>query len=449
MKNDAHRLLVQEIRDKAVHLTGRMQDYVPLLEQAAKARFVLIGEATHGTEEFYRIRAELTKRLIEEHGFAAVTAEADWPDAYRVNRYVRGAGDIYDAGDALSDFTRFPSWMWRNEVMLDFVEWLRDYNELIETPHDRVGFYGLDVYSLRASIDAVIAYLDKMDPDAAVRARRYYSCFTPYIDEPQEYGYASTLSISESCEREVVRQLIELRQRAYDYIKRDGFAMEEDYFCAEQNARVIVDAEQYYRSMFKGRVSSWNLRDRHMADTLFSLAEHLGHWRSQPPKMVVWAHNSHIGDARATYMSSIGEWNLGQLVREHFPDESYLIGFSTYEGTVTAASRWDGRPERKNVRRGMKESYEELFHDVGMPDFLLFPKSSRMLEKHLDINRLQRAIGVLYLPETERQSHYFYTRLPQQFDAIIHIDSTQALKPLEPVAEWHKEKEFETYPSGF
>jgi erythromycin esterase-like protein len=448
MAIDAHKALVQEIRSAAIPLSGKIEDYTSLLEESGKARFVLIGEATHGTDDFYRIRAELTKQLILHHGFAAIAAESDWPDSYRINRYVRGAEDIHNAQSALAEFVRFPSWMWRNEVMVEFVDWLRQHNARISSPSARIGFYGLDLYSLQASIQAVIQYLEKIDPPAAERARLYYGCFDHLAEEPQQYGYASSIGLTEPCEQDVVQQLINLRRRSYDYIKRDGFVMEEEYFCAEQNAKVVVGAEEYYRTMFKGRVSSWNLRDRHMAETLQALAAHLSDWRSEEAKVVVWAHNSHIGDARATEMGEKGEWNIGQLMRDYYGKAAYLIGFSTYSGIVTAASNWDGEAERKIVRPGMKESYEGLFHDVGMPDFLLFPRANATLAEHLNLSRLQRAIGVIYVPETERWSHYFFSKLPEQFDAMIHIDTTKALKPLEPKGLWHKGEVFETYPSG-
>jgi erythromycin esterase-like protein len=349
-------------------LRGSARDFDPLLELAEDARIVLIGEATHGTHEFYRQRAQLTKRLILEKGFVAVAAEADWPDAYRVNRYVRGIGQDSEAEESLRDFKRFPAWMWRNADVLDFVGWLREHNDQLETS-EKVGFYGLDLYSLHASIEAVLQYLEKTDPEAAKRARYRYACFEHFGEDPQAYGYAASFGLSPNCEREVIAQLLEIRERRRDLLKRDGLAMEDELFEAEQNARVVKNAEEYYRAMFLGRVSSWNLRDTHMADTLDALLAHLDR-RVGKAKVVVWAHNSHVGDARATQMGEAGELNLGQLARERHPGEARVIGFSTYHGTVTAASDWGGPAERKRIRPALAGSYEELFHRAGTSAFL-------------------------------------------------------------------------------
>ena len=280
------------VRSNAHELTGGAGDYAPLLELVGDARFALLGEASHGTEDFYRERARITRQLIAEKGFNAVVVEADWPDAYRVNRYVRGLTDDRDADAALSGFKRFPAWMWRNTVVREFVEWLREYN----TPRARdakVGFYGMDLYSLRASMQAVVAYLDKVDPEAARRARYRYGCFDHFGEDEQAYGYAAGFGVSESCEQEVIQELVDLQRRTYEYMHRDGQIAEDDFFSAEQNARLVRNAEEYYRSMFRGRVSTWNLRDRHMAETLHALAAHLDH-RYGRSKIVVWAHNSHL-----------------------------------------------------------------------------------------------------------------------------------------------------------
>src|SRR5436853_1163108 len=329
-------------------LTGAAGDYDPLLEWIGDARFVLLGEASHGTHEFYKERAQITKRMMKEKGFTAVAVEADWPDAYRVNRYVRGLGDDAEAIDALADFKRFPAWMWRNADVLDFVGWLRAYNEALSL-NARVGFYGLDLYSLHASIEAVLKYLDQIDPAAARRARYRYSCFEHFGEDTQAYGYAASFGLSESCETEVVNQLIELQRRAAEYARRDGRVAADEFFFAEQNARLVKNAEEYYRMMFRGRVSTWNLRDRHMAETLHALAAHLEQ-QGERAKVVVWAHNSHLGDARATELGAGGELNVGQLVRERYDRQAVLVGFSTHSGTVTAASNWDGPAERKRVR---------------------------------------------------------------------------------------------------
>jgi erythromycin esterase-like protein len=415
------------------------------------ARFVLLGEASHGTHEFYRERAQITKRLIKEKGFTAVAAEADWPDAYRVNRYVRGRGEDAEAVDALAGFKRFPTWMWRNADVLDFVGWLRAYNDALPAAAAKVGFYGLDLYSLHASVGAVLDYLDRVDPEAARRARYRYSCFDHFGEDTQAYGYAAGFGLTESCEGEVVSQLVELRRRAAEYASRDGRVAEDEFFTAEQNARLVKNAEEYYRSMFRGRVSSWNLRDRHMAETLHALAAHLERQGAGAAKVAVWEHNSHLGDARATQMGEHGEWNVGQLVREKYGGESVLVGFSTYAGTVTAARDWDAPAERKRVRPALAESYEALFHETGVPRFLLALRDGGAAAAGLSEPRLERAIGVIYRPETERQSHYFYARLPRQFDAVIHFDETRAVEPLERTARWQAGEEGEvpeTFPSG-
>lgn len=432
---------------EALHpLTGSAADYDPLLELIGDAHFVLIGEASHGTHEFYSTRAEITNRLIREKGFTAVAVEADWPDAYRVNCYVRGAGGDHDAEEALRGFERFPTWMWRNADVLDFIGWLRDHNEGL--PVDlQTGFYGLDLYSLHTSIDAVLKYLEKIDPEAAQRARARYACFNEFGEDTQTYGYVTSLGLSKSCEDEVVHQLLELRRRAADYARRDGQVAADEFFYAEQNARLVKNAEQYYRSMFHGRVSSWNLRDRHMVETLEALVTHLGSRHKHAPKVVVWAHNSHLGDARATEMGRQGELNIGQLVRETHRRDAVLVGFTTHHGTVTAASDWGAAAERKRVRPGMAGSYEALFHEVGTPSFLL-PLRDSHVSAELREPRLERAIGVIYRPQTERQSHYFHARLPEQFDAVLHFDETRAVEPLERTPRWDVGEVPETFPTG-
>jgi erythromycin esterase-like protein len=438
--------LARAIAEVAQPLRGSAQDFDALLALVKDARFVLIGEASHGTHEFYKLRAQLTKRLIDEHGFCAVAAEADWPDSYRANRFVRGVGADATAADALADFGRFPAWMWRNSDVLDFLGWLREHNKAREAAR-RVGFYGLDLYSLHASMGAVLRYLEQVDPEAAARARYRYACFEHFGEDAQAYGYAASFGLSLGCEREVVSQLLEMQRERALVLQRDGLALEDEQFQAEQNARVVVNAEEYYRAMFKGRVSSWNLRDRHMADTLDALFDHLAR-RFADPKIVVWAHNSHVGDARATEMGDAGELNIGQLARERHPGEAVLVGFSTYTGTVTAASNWDGPAERKQVRPGLHGSWEELLHRTEIPRFQLNLNKAGELIAELRERRLQRAIGVIYLPETERLSHYFEVDLPAQFDAILHIDRTRALEPLEQTAGWARGEAPETFPTG-
>ncbi|MGP0064274.1 MAG: erythromycin esterase family protein [Isosphaeraceae bacterium] len=440
-----HDLLVDAVREAAHPLRGVVGDYDPLLELIGDARFVLIGEASHGTHEFYRERAQITKRLIREKGFNAVAIEADWPDAYRVNRYVRGRDDDSEAIEALSGFQRFPTWMWRNADVLDFIGWLRDHNDAIRAGKPKVGFYGLDLYSLHASMAAVIAYLEKVDPEAAGRARRRYACFENYGDDPQAYGFATAFDLGQTCEDEVVTQLVDLRRHAAEYAMRDGRIAEDDYFYTEQNARLVLDAEHYYRTMYRGEVSSWNLRDRHMAETLDGLVD-FSRRNGNPAKVVVWAHNSHLGDARATQMGMRGEWNVGQLVREQYGPDAILVGATTYDGTVTAASNWDAPVERKRVRPALPGSYEAIFHDAGHERFLLTLRDGRV--PSLDHPRLERAIGVIYRPETERASHYFHASLPAQFDVVLHFDRTRAVEPLERTAAWDRSEVPETFPSG-
>jgi len=439
--------IVDRISVAARPLAGSPNDYDALIEMVGQARVVLLGEASHGTHEFYRERALITKRLIYQRGFNAVAVEADWPDAYRINRYVRGEGPDVDSVDALSGFKRFPQWMWRNADVLDFVGWLRQHNDDQAVPNRKCGFYGLDLYSLHASIEAVLAYLEKVDPQAAGRARHHYSCFEHFGKQIETYGYAAGFGLAPTCEGAVVKELVALRRKAMDYLQRDGQVAAEAYFCAEQNARVIKNAEEYYRNMFRREVSSWNLRDTHMMESLVLLAEQLGK-QGLPAKIVVWAHNSHLGDARATQMGERGELNLGQLVRERFGKEAVSIGFTTYTGTVTAASDWDGPAERKQVRPGHRDSYEALFHEVDTPRFFLNLRDNAQVSAQLRTEHLERAIGVIYRPETELQSHYFNARLPDQFDGIIHFDHTRAVEPLEGTTEWGLGEVEETFPSG-
>jgi erythromycin esterase-like protein len=438
---------VETIRAAAHSLTGTARDYDPLLDLIGDARFVLLGEASHGTHEFYKARAEITKRLIREKGFSLVAWEADWPDALRVNRYIRGHSADQDAAEALGDFERFPVWMWRNADVVDFVGWLRGHNDDLPSGQLKAGVYGLDLYSLHRSIDSVIRYLDKANPQAAQEARRRYGCFEDFGDDPQIYGMLASRDRTSSCENEVVEQLLELQRHAADFLSRDGRMAADELFFAEQNARVAKNAEHYYRAMFHGRPSTWNLRDTHMMDTLDNLMAHLQQ-HGEHPKAIILAYNSHLGDARATDMSKRGELNVGQLVRERHPDEAVLIGFSTHSGTVTAAADWGEPAERKRVRPGMTDGYEELFHQVDKPAFLLTMRDHRPLHRVLARPRLERAIGVIYRPETERWSHYFHAHLSEQFDAVIHFDQTRAVEPLERTSQWERGELPETFPSG-
>ena len=393
------------------------------------ARFVLLGEASHGTHEFYALRAELTRRLVAEHGFRGVALEADWPAAARANRYVQGESSDGAAAQALGGFSRFPRWMWRNRVVAELVEWLRAHG-------GGAGLYGLDLYSLRESMSAVVEYLDAVDPDAAARARDRYGCFD-HLDE-EAYGHAAAIDEKESCEDAVVAQLAELRERAAELAAHDGRLPRDAHFVAEQNAKLATAAERYYRAMHRCRASSWNLRDTHMADTLDALHEHL-----DGAGIVVWAHNSHVGDARATSMGrAFDEVNLGQLARERHGDAVCVVGFTTYAGTVTAARDWGGPAERRIVGPALAGSVEHLLHEAGIDRGVLDLRAGLLVNE-----LLQRMIGVLYRPETERRSHYVLACPAQQYDVLVHIDETTALEPLEP---WPaaEEEPAGTYPSG-
>ncbi|HEX2053296.1 MAG TPA: erythromycin esterase family protein [Actinomycetota bacterium] len=429
------------IRSALVPLGGGDAGVYP---DVGEAHFVLLGEATHGTHEFYEERARITRWLIQEKGFDAVAVEADWPDAYRVNRYVRGDTEA-SAEHALRGFQRFPTWMWRNSVVLTFAEWLHDFNRSRPEPA-RVGFYGLDLYSLYSSMSEVITYLERVDPQAAQRARERYACFDHYGEDGRSYAYAAAFGAGDTCEGEAVEQLLELHRSSLDYVRTEGIPAGEDHFYAEQNARTVKAAEEYYRTMIQGHTTSWNLRDRHMTDTLDELARHLGRTLGRQPRIVVWAHNSHLGDARSTDMGMRGELNVGQLVRERHPGDCFLLGFTTYEGTVTAAKTWGGEAEVMTVRQAMKGSFEELLHEAGEPSFLLDLRRGSRVADLLGSTRLERAIGVVYLPSTERQSHYFRARLSDQFDAVIHFDRTRAVEPLERFAGWERGELPETYP---
>jgi erythromycin esterase-like protein len=434
---------LEAIRGAALACHPGTAAFRAFVARLAERELVLLGEATHGTHEFYELRAAITKALIADHGFNMIAVEADWPDAFRVHRWIRAAGAGDDPELALRDFTRFPRWMWRNHVIASLTRWLREHNAT-RASSDRVGFYGLDLYSLHRSIEAVLAYLRQVDPAAAERARYRYSCFEDFGEDTQAYGYAATVGLSPSCEHDVVAQLVELRQRLAQYVTRDGRFPADEHFFAEQNARLVRNAEAYYRTMFGGRAESWNLRDRHMMETLEAILTHVG--QQGRARGIIWAHNSHLGDARATSMSRRGELNLGQLVRERFDDRAVLVGFTTHDGTVTAASDWDGPAERKRVRPSLAESYEHLLHATGIERFLLWV-SDRAMRDALTTPRLERAIGVIYRPESERLSHYFEARLPDQFDAVVHVDRTTALEPLERWAR-HESDAAETYPFG-
>ncbi len=444
--------LVSAINQYAYPLDGDLRQYEPILEAAKDARFVLIGEATHGTTEFYRSRMEITTQLIKEQGFDAIAVEADWPDAYIINRYVSGQEELPSAEASLRGFERFPTWMWRNKEVLRFVEWLRAYNQLPEIrniPEMRnIGFYGIDLYSMNTSIHAVIGYLQRIDPLAARRAKDRYSCLEHFMNNPQSYGYAAEFGIMQSCEEKIIEQLLDLRRNASAYMKKDGFVAEDEYFCASQNAKLVKDAEGYYRSLFRNSQNSWNLRDQHMFETLVDLEEFISVRRNKPAKIVVWAHNVHIGDASATEMKARGEFNIGQLMREKYGNQALLVGFSTSSGMVTAASEWDSSPEQKIIQTPLQDSYEEIFHQIKYERFLMDLRQDNMAVNLLMEERPHRAIGVIYRPKSERESHYYQSILPKQFDFMIHFDTTTAIEPIYTTARKNRGEMEETYPSG-
>ncbi|MGZ5092462.1 MAG: erythromycin esterase family protein [Burkholderiales bacterium] len=440
--------LTDAVRVNAYPLSSAAPSYDRLIQLIGDARFVLLGEASHGTHEFYHERAQITQRLIEEKGFTAVAVEADWPDAYRVNRYVRGQTSDAFAIEALADFKRFPQWMWRNTAVAEFVEWLRERNDALPRGSAKAGFYGLDLYSLHTSMNAVLQFLESVDPRAAKDARERYSCFDHFGEDTQVYGFLAGSGATPSCEEEVIKQLTELERHAMEYAQRDPRVTEDDAFYAEQNARLVKNAEAYYRSMFLGNELSWNLRDRHMAEMLEALVKHLGRV-GVDAKIVVWAHNSHLGDARATEMGQRrGELNVGQLVRERHGRDAVLVGFTTHHGTVTAANDWGEPAKRKSVRPALPGSYELIFHGTQLERFMLDLRTGNDATRGLRYGRLERAIGVIYRPGTERMSHYFQARLPEQFDVVLHFDETRAVEPFERSAEWEKGEFPETYPSG-
>ena len=442
--------VLQLIRAQAHRLSG-LGDTDALLRLIGDSRFVLMGEATHGTQEFYELRSRLSRRLIVDKGFDAVAVEADWPAALRASRYAQGGDSDPTPEAALRGFERFPRWMWRNTEMVRWLEWLRERNGSVPEASAQVGFFGLDLYSLHDSMNEVVAYLATVDPAAAERARERYACFDDMAADPQRYAQAVTFGLREECEREVVQQLRELCIDATGRLRNDGTASTDELFYAQQNARVVRSAESYYRAMFDRRANPWNLRDRHMAETLRELDLYLTRQRGRPARIIVWAHNSHIGDARATDAHKRGQWNLGQLVREEHDgtNRSFLLGFTTHTGMVAAASDWDGPVEFKAVLPSRADSIERLLHDSGLDRFVLpLRHANRALRDALTQERLERAIGVIYRPDSERWSHYSGASLARQFDAVVHLDRTGALQPLdrEPLAQPTAEPE--TYPSG-
>ena len=409
-------------------------DIDPLIERIKDAKVVLMGEASHGTAEFYEMRARISKELITNHGFNIVAAEADWPDAEHINAQIRPTAP---EPTTETPFTRFPTWMWKNREFLNFVEWMRDYNQETEKPEEEVGFYGLDLYSLYSSIDTVITYLEDVDEALAEEARVRYGCLSPWERDPQQYGAATLSGRYPDCEADVVQLLEKIMNKRMELISSDG----ERYHSALQSAKVVADAEKYYRAMYYGARSSWNIRDQHMFETLENLLE----YRGPGAKAIVWAHNSHVGDASATEFSADGKHNIGQLSKQLWGDEAQIIGFGTHQGTVAAADNWDGPLQIKDVRPSLERSYEQLFHDSGIDQFVLPLRAAdhKQLHEALQEPRLERAIGVIYRPQTELQSHYFQASLSRQFDEYIWFDESRALTP------YHQETESEAVPETF
>lgn len=433
--------LSERIRQAAITLRDlNHPDFALPFDHFAGARVVLIGEASHGTAEFYRARAAITRHLIESHGFSAVALEADWPDAAYIDRYVRlrRRGPLPEPA-----FSRFPTWMWRNTEVHDFIAWLREYNSGLPY-QERTGIYGLDLYSLYASTQAVTTYLDRVDEDAAKVARQRYGCLSPWIKDPAKYGLTALTKGYGPCQKAVVKVLVDLLLKRLEYIKADG----EDYFDAEQNAHLVADAERYYCAMYYGDAESWNLRDTHMYETL----ERLLAYKGETAKVVVWAHNSHIGDARFTGMGmNRHEINIGQLCRERFGKDVAIIGQGTHTGTVAAARNWEEPMEVMPVRPSLNNSYESVAHSTGMSSFLLDLRKGHMDEELRQLllqPLLERFIGVVYRPETEYWSHYSKAILPKQFDAYVWFDETTAVKPLRATEIHHAVATDDTYPFG-
>jgi erythromycin esterase-like protein len=454
--------LLKGIAKSALPLQNLPHDFDALLSciDKCETEIVMIGEATHGTFEFYQYRAELTKKLITEYGFSIVAVEADWPDAYRVNRYVRTNFSTKDKtpAKALGNFQRFPTWLWRNTVMTEFISWLRDYNIQQHDISNECGFYGLDIYSLQNSKEEVIKYLNQVDPKLASTVRKYYGCLDRFSCDPDTYSYKVGLGLSSDCRDAVIKALNDMLKREEDIMAADNLPEEDSYFYAKTNARVVANAENYYRNMINGD-NTWNIRDKAMFETLVDLITYMSEKSGRKKKVVVWAHNTHVGDASQTESKNMGEINIAQLVREHFGlKKVFNIGFTTFKGTVTATSKWQGNPEFRVLKEGLPGSYERLFHDslaymehIRNDRFMLVFRSnnpsvpkgilaSTDVIQELGRNRIERAIGIVYSADTERESHYFHCKISKQFDAVIHIDTTMALTPLEQSREWAFER---------
>lgn len=425
-------LAAETINADASALEEKESDYDPLLDAISERNIVLLGEGSHGTHEFYQERAKISQRLIEEKGFRAIAIEGDWPDVSYINRYIQtGLGN---SSEALSQFKRFPLWMWRNQEWLSFIEWLKDFNQGRE---DKVAVYGLDLYGLYPAINEIISYLESVDPNAAETARRQYACFG--TEGGEDYGRSVHLGVGERCRRQAVSQLVALRRSWQD---------DEEHFIAEGNAELIIDAEEYYRAIFQDPSGSWNIRERHMADTFDHLLAHLDRRLGKSGKIIVWAHNSHVSDARATSAIARGDLTLGQILRERHDRDVFSVGFTTFSGTVTAARDWGEKGEVYQVEPGHFDSIERLFHESTHGNFLLIQKLDNKSSNYLQETFSQRAIGVVYRPQTERQSHYLSVIPALEFDAFIHIDQTSAIESLDILRAWAGREAPDTYPSA-
>jgi len=462
---------IKDALQPIVPTKDRPENWKKLMTAIGDAQVVMIGEASHGTHEFYELRAEITKHLIQEKGFRAVCVEADWPDAYRVNRFVHRARNTRDLTpkESLRDFVRFPLWMWRNEVVEDFVGWLRGYNDF-QDAKDKIAFYGLDFYSMFSSMSAVIDYLQKVSPKDAKKAASNYSKFDRFQCNPSQYGFWAGLGM-QSLESEVVDILEDMRTKKEEYLHAGHMIDGDELFFATRNAALVKNAEEYYRKMYHCDAITWNIRDSHMADTVQALMDFMHEKNpNKPPKVILWAHNSHLGDARASEnKKTMAELNLGQLMRQQFGlENTFNIGFGTSLGTVTASRKWEEPGYLFQLQPGIPSSYEKLFHKVAETSasknfMLLFrannayrtPQERRTLEgveanddndlvdkdvvKYLSQKaRYERYIGVIYKPHTQKLSHCSMVDLPKEFDAYIYLDSTRAVKPLDNVEIWSR-----------
>jgi erythromycin esterase-like protein len=439
---------VDVLRERAYIHAGNAGEYEPLMELTGNARVVLLGQASCGNHEFYAVRARITRRLIEQKGFAAVAVDADWADASHVNRYVQGDGEDGDARTSLDGFRHFATSTWRNAAVIDFLEWLRAYNQSLQGDAP-ISFRGLDLYNLHNSNRLVAAYLDRVDPVAAhqMRCRYVSACVGDLSDEAPACGDEFRSTLGQSCEDEIIAEVVELWQRLADEIMSTRGSAEYEAFFTEQAPRLAHNAEQYYRAMFGGKASSWNLRNRHLDETLAALVDHLE--RSVAPgKVVFWAHNAQVGDSRAHELPRRGKLSVGQLARERYGEGAVLIGLTTYQGTVRAASEWDGPFEQKTVLPSVPDSYESLFHDVGHPRFVLPIRANPDVNEALRGSMRQRSIGVIYRPEAERLSNYVQTRLNDEFDAVVRFDQTTAVHALVGDPDYETEEIPGSIPAG-